>query len=101
MKPAVTSKEEFSLVDRAVILFEKASGCELHRDIASQKCKVLLLGQWKNWSQSEIPLPYLSKSEFIDMLRVRLYYSYTKTRQDNGERMVDQVKKKTDGWKSG
>ena len=32
VKPAICSMQEFSLVDRAMVLFEKASGCKLHRD---------------------------------------------------------------------
>ena len=43
LKPAITSMEEFSLMRGAVSMFEKSSGCELHRDLASKKCKVLLL----------------------------------------------------------
>ena len=35
VKPGVTSMEEFRLVDKASNLFEKASGCVLHRDPSS------------------------------------------------------------------
>ena len=101
VKPAITSIEEFYIVDRAVKLFEGASGCELHRDIKSNKCKILLLGSWKKWDQTDIPLYYLSKSEFIDMLGVELFSNYTKTRQENGNFAVELVKKKIDSWKGG
>ena len=45
VKPAITSMNEFLLVDRASLLFENASGCELHRDPASGKVKFLPLGR--------------------------------------------------------
>ena len=57
IKPAITAMHEFSLVDKASLLFEKASGCELHRDPASGKVKFLPLGRWRNTLQQEdIPL---------------------------------------------
>ena len=37
VKPAITTMHEFILVDRAMSLFERASGCKLHRDTASKK----------------------------------------------------------------
>ena len=43
LKPAITSMEEFKLVDNASGLFEAASGYRLHRDPTSQKCKFFLL----------------------------------------------------------
>ena len=46
LKPAVVSMEEFSLVNNASAMFEAASGCRLHCDPASKKCKFLPLGQW-------------------------------------------------------
>ena len=36
-KPAITSIEEFNLVDNSLALFENASGCKLHRDPKSMK----------------------------------------------------------------
>ena len=42
-KPAITSMAEFQLVDTACSLFERSSGCKLHRNPASEKCKVMLL----------------------------------------------------------
>ena len=57
-KPAITSMAEFALVDNACSLFERSSGCKLHRDPASNKCKMLALGRWKGTLQQEdIPLP--------------------------------------------
>ena len=44
LKPAVTNIQEFSIVDHASELFEKSSGCKLHRDPESGKCKFLALG---------------------------------------------------------
>jgi len=76
------------LVENAAKMFEMASGCKLHHDIVSKKCKILLLGSWKEWSQSEIPLNFLTKSEYFDMLGIKLFGNYTKTHQENGEIMV-------------
>ena len=47
VKPAVTSMEEFILVDNAMTLFEKSSGCKLHRDPEARKCKFFALGRWR------------------------------------------------------
>ena len=45
VKPAITSMAEFTLVDRAMALFESASGCKLHRDPASKMYKFLPLAR--------------------------------------------------------
>ena len=64
VKPAITSMQEFILVDRASLLFENASGCELHRDPTSGKVKFLPLGRWRGTLQQEdIPVPYILLSE--------------------------------------
>ena len=61
VKPAITSMQEFSLVDKAMSLFERASGCKLHRDPASKKCKFLPLSRWRGTLQQEdIPCTYMT-----------------------------------------
>ena len=73
VKPAITSMQEFSLVDMAMSLFEKASGCQLHRDPASKKCKFLPLARWRGTLQQEdIPCTYMSLSDHLEMLGVEL-----------------------------
>ena len=47
VKPAITSMEEFVLVDKAMAIFEKRSGCKMHRDPTTDKCKFLPLGRWR------------------------------------------------------
>ena len=47
LKPAITSMSEFILVDKAMQLFERSSGCKMHRDPLSEKCKFLPLGRWR------------------------------------------------------
>ena len=47
-KPAITSMAEFLLVDKALTVFENASGCKVHRDPNNMKCKFLPLGRWRN-----------------------------------------------------
>ena len=72
LKPAITSMAEFFLVDRACRLFEESSGCRMHRDPNSNKCKILALGRWKGTLQQEdIPLPYLKLTIHLDYLGVR------------------------------
>ena len=44
VKAAISSMHEFSLVDRASLMFEMASGCQLHRDPNSGKVRLLPLG---------------------------------------------------------
>ena len=39
VKPSITSMAEFLTVDNACSLFEKSSGCKLHRDPSTGKCK--------------------------------------------------------------
>ena len=36
-KPAITSMEEFQTVDSSLAMFERASGCKLHRDPLNKK----------------------------------------------------------------
>ena len=101
LKPSITSMEEYTTIHNAVVMYESASGCVLHRDISSKKCKILLMGEWKKWSQDEIPLNFLTKSDFLDMLGVKIYSNYTETRRKNGEMLVKGVKETIDRWKSG
>ena len=44
LKPAITKLEEFFIIEKAVELYERASGCKLHKDIRSKKCKLLPIG---------------------------------------------------------
>ena len=101
-KPAVTSMAEFQLVDTACRLFERSSGCKLHRDPDTDKCKVLLLGRWKGVLQQEdIPLPYLKITDHLDYLGCKLYSDYTATRKVNGEILRKKVKDQIGSWKAG
>ena len=43
LKPSITCLEEYKLVDEASALFEICSGCKLHRNPTSGKCKFLPL----------------------------------------------------------
>ena len=83
VKPAITSMSEFKLVDTASLLFEKASGCELHRDPTSGKVKFLPLGRWRGTLQQEdIPLPYIALSDHLDMLGVVLKATHAQTQSE-------------------
>ena len=73
VKPAVTSTEECTLIDNAMALFENASGCKLHRDPASKKCKFLPLAKWKTTlKQEDIPCPYITLTDELETVGVEL-----------------------------
>ena len=104
LKPAVTTMEEFSLVNDASALFEGASGCRLHRDPASQKCKFLPLGRWRRTLQQE-DLPracqYMILSDHLDMVGVQLRATWTQTRKANCDIIQQRVTSIINSWKSG
>ena len=82
VKPAVTTMAEFFLVDEAAALFERSSGCRLHRDPATGKCQVLPLGRWKGTLQQEdIPFPYMKLAASLAMVGVELTSCWMRTRQ--------------------
>ena len=102
VKPAITSMNEFLLVDRASLIFENASGCELHRDPASGKVKFLPLGRWRGTLQQEdIPLPYIVLSEHLDMVGVVLKSTFTKTRKTNCDELLEKLSNVIGAWKGG
>ena len=102
VKSSVTNLEEFLLVDYGSALFEKSSGCLLHRDPNSGKCKVLLLGKWRQTiKQEDIPLDYIKVSDHLDMLGVVLKATNCQTRMSNGDELVLKVKNKIGSWQTG
>ena len=102
VKPAVTSYEEFILIDKAMALFESASGCKLHRDPATKKCKFLPLAKWKGTMvQKDIPCEYMSLSDHLDMVGVELRATWVQTRKANGDTVQGRVSSTTKQWKTG
>ena len=102
VKPAITSMQEFSLVDKAMDLFERASGCRLHRDPASKKCKFLPLSKWRgSLQQEDIPCPYMTISDHLDMIGVELKATWSKTRKANGDICQSRVENTVKQWKTG
>ena len=102
VKPAITSLSEFSLVDHGSSLFEKASGCILHRDPSSGKVKFLPLGGWRgHLHQNSIPVNYITISDHLDMIGVELRATYSQTRKFNGDKLVKSVQNITGMWKGG
>ena len=70
-KPAISTMEEFILVDKSLALFEQASGCKVHRYPLNMKCKFLPLGRWRNnLQQTDIPCRYMTLSDHLDMVGV-------------------------------
>ena len=102
LNPIVTKVEEFKTVDSCLVLFEKASGCEFHRDPNSQKCKVTPFGKWKQWlTQDNVPLPFLLVTETLEILGVKIFESYSDTRRDFGSKMVEKIETISNIWKGG
>lgn len=101
-KPAITTMAEFTLVDKALTLFEKASGCKVHRDPQNMKCKFLPLGRWRTTLQQEdIPCNYMTLSDHLDMVGVTLMCSWSKTRKVNGDELQKRVENTVRPWKGG
>ena len=102
VKPSVTSMSEFSTIDKACSLFENSSGCKLHRDPASGKCKFLPLSRWKGTLQQEdIPLRYMIISDSLEMVGVELKSTWVQTRKVNGEIVQARVSNTVNSWKAG
>ena len=102
IKPAITSMQEFVLVDRAMSTFEKSSGCKMHRDPASGKCKFLALGRWRGTLQQEdLPCNFFTLSDHLDMLGVTLKATYMSTRKANGDELQSKMKNVVGPWKAG
>ena len=102
VKPAITSMSEFTLVDQGALLFEKASGCILHRDPTSGKVKFLPLGRWKGTLTIEdLPVKYIALSDHLDMVGVQLRATHVQTRKMNGENLQERVKNTIGPWRGG
>ena len=101
-KPAIISLDEFLIADQGATLFERSSGTRLHRDPATQKCKFLPLGKWRtSLTQEQIPTPYMTLCDTLDMVGVQLCSKWSKTRQLNGNTLRNKVADKCGSWRSG
>ena len=102
VKPAICSLEEFIVADRGAALFELAAGTKLHRDPTTNKCKFMDLGGWKTrLRQEDIPTPYMRLTDTLDMVGVQLCPTWSKTRQKNGDIVIEKVKNITGSWRAG
>ena len=102
LNPVITKPEEFEKCNSCLIKFETASGCQFHRDPASQKCKVMPLGKWKEWlTQENAPLPFLQVSQTLEILGTTLHEKWIDTRRTAGERVVAKVKYIRNRWRGG
>ena len=102
LNPVITKVEEFDTCNSHLILFEKASGCKFHRDPMSQKCKVTPFGSWKDWlTQNAVPLPFLLVSDQLEILGVKIFESWSKTRRAAGEELKSKIKSVRDKWRRG
>ena len=94
--------DEFSLVDRGMALFESASGCKLHKDSSSQKCKFLPLAIWRaTLEQTDIPCPYMTISNHLEMVGVELRATWSHTKKANGDIVQARVSNACKQWKTG
>ena len=83
-------------------LFEKASGCRLHRDPTTKKCKFLPLARWRGTLQQEdIPCRNMAISDHLEMLGVELRSTWVQTRKCNGDALQTKVDNVIRQWKSG
>ena len=85
-------------------LIEVASGCRLHRDPASQKCKFLPLGKWRQkLKQEDLPdvCQYFVLSDHLDMVGVQLRSTWTQTRKANGDIIQERVCNTISPWRAG
>ena len=101
LKPAITNMYEFHLVERVMTVFELSSGCKMHRDPESQKCKFLPLSKWKTLSQNEIPFNFFTISDHLDFLGVTLKANTAATRKVNGDALQDKIRKTIGPWRGG
>ena len=102
VKPAITSMEEFNLVDRACTLLEKASGVKLHRNPDTGKVKFLPLGRWRGTlTQEDLPHQYVRLSDHLDFVGVELRSTFTQTRKVNGDLIQERLKNTVGPWKAG
>ena len=102
IKASIKYMHEFFLVDKASLLFEKASGCQLHRDPASGKVKFLSLGRWRGTlKQEDIPVKYIALSDYLDMLGVTMKATFTQTRKVNCDDITEKVRRLIGSWKGG
>ena len=100
VKPSITTMAEFFTVDQACSLFEKSSGCKLHRDPNAGKCKFLPLGRWRGTLQQEdIPLRYMVLSESLEMVGAELKATWLQTRKANGDIIQTCFSNTTNAWK--
>ena len=102
LNPVITKVEEFDILNSYLILFERASGCKFHRDPSSQKCKITPLGDWKMWlNQVTVPLPFLLVSDCLEILGVKIFDSWSKTRHTAGNELKQKIKSIRNTWRRG
>ena len=102
VNPAISSMQEFYLVDRACSLLEQASGVKLHRNPDSGKVKFLPLGRWRGTlTQEDLPHQYVRLSDFLDFVGVELRATFSLTRKANGDILQTRIKNTVGPWKSG
>ena len=102
VKPGVTNLKDFVTIDEGSSLFERASGCRLHRDPNSGKVKFLPLGSWKGTiSIADLPIKYIAISNHLDMIGVKLMANYSDSRKINCDALVKQIQVKIGAWRGG
>ena len=93
---------EFAIINQAASLFERSSGCLLHRDPIEGKCRVLALGRWRHSLQQEdIGYPFMKLSDSLSMLGVELTPNWQSTRKLNCDYIKAKIKNTIGAWKSG
>jgi len=66
------------------------------------ECKVTPIGRWKEWiTQEAVPLPFLLVTDHLEILGVKMYESWSKTRRAAGEELEVKIKHIRDKWRRG
>ena len=89
----VTNDSDFYAIDKAVIMFEKASGAILSRN---KKCLVLGLGVWSN--RQSWTLDFLQPVKEMKVFGIWLMNSYTKLVSKNWSRRVESFRRTVFSW---
>ena len=83
-------------------VFERASGCTMHRTAASNKCKFLALGKWRiELTQDKIPFDLFTLSKHLDFLGINIEATFGATRKANGIILQERIKQVINPWKGG
>lgn len=101
VKTGITCIDDMITVDNDTKLFERASGCELHRDVNCDKVKIMPIGKWRKTLKPEIipeQVRHVKVTTKLDMLGVTLTAIKRETLKQNGEFLQRKIRNTTSTW---